>query len=614
MLPPAPMLAIKNVRSEHGGWKLENGNFGWRAIFHLPSSIFHLRLLLFLVLATLMAGCAPAGPRALLKGKKLLDRGDYAGAVAQFQKASSILSTNAQAWNYLGVACQYAGRPTEAVTAYQRALALDRDLMEAHYNLGCLWLEQNKPDAAGNEFTAYTLRRSKAPEGWFKLGLAQLQAHDLAAAEKSFSTVLYLSPDNAEALNGLGLARLERGRPREAVQFFAAAAKAKPDFGPAVLNLATVAQQYLHDYTLALQNYRAYLALTPRPANWDAVNDIANSLEPSGTAAAAGENPAPALVPEVRPPPAGSAGANHAPALVRTQAVARANLNPPRQIPAPAQIVKVQPEPTIVGTPVAETPAEPAAANTGALSRLNPLNWFRSSAPENNPQPAAAPRPSPPVAISHPVGVTPLPPVNSSPTSRPAAAAATVQTVPPRPVKIAQPAAPTFPHYLYLSPRQPKAGDRRTAATAFAQAREAERGSRWADALQFYRQATELDPSWFEAQYNYGVIANRLRNYNQSLAAYEMALAIQPNSVDARYNFALVLKAAGYVTDAVDELNKILEANPNELRVHLALGNIYAQQLYDQPQAREHYLKVLQLDPRNPQAPDIQFWLSSNPP
>ena len=301
------MLAIKNERSEHGGWKLENGIFWRRAIFHLPSSIFRSHFLLLLALSLLVAGCTPSGPRALLKGKKLLDRRDYAGAVAQLQTATALLSTNAQAWNYLGVACQYAGRPTEAVAAYQRALALDRDLMEAHYNLGCLWLEQDKPDAAGNEFTAYTLRRSKAPEGWLKLGLAQLQARDLAAAEKSFSTVLYLSPDNPEALNGLGLARIDRGKPREAAQFFAAAAKQKPVFGPAVLNLATVAQQYLHDNTLALQNYRIYLAITPRPANWDAVNDAADSLEPSGTAAAA-ENPAP----EARVPAVSGPGTIHA--------------------------------------------------------------------------------------------------------------------------------------------------------------------------------------------------------------------------------------------------------------------------------------------------------------
>ena len=341
------MLATKN-EGEGGRWKLENGIFRQRAGFHLsafaarhsaasarrrPSSIFHLRFLLFLALALFIAGCTPSGSRALLKGKKLLERGDYAGAVAQFKTATSLLATNAQAWNYLGVAYQYAGQPTNAATAYQCALARDRDLMEAHYNLGCLWLEQNKPDAAEGEFTAYTLRRPKAPEGWLKLGLAQLQSHDVTSAEKSFSTALYLNPNNAEALNGLGLARVERGRPREAAQFFTVAAKEQPDYAPAWLNLATVAQQYLHDNTLALQNYRTYLALTPRPANWDAVNDIANSLEPPAAVAAANPPPAnqnqtAAFTAENKTPAAGSAVRTTG--LPRTQAVVRASSNPPR--------------------------------------------------------------------------------------------------------------------------------------------------------------------------------------------------------------------------------------------------------------------------------------------
>jgi tetratricopeptide (TPR) repeat protein len=481
--------------------------------------------------------------------------------------------------------------------------------MEAHFNLGCLWLDQNKPDAAGSEFTAYTLRRPKAPEGWLKLGLAQLQSHDLTTAEKSFSTALYLSPNNAEALNGLGLARVERGRAREAAQFFAAAAKEQPAYAPAWLNLATVAQQYLHDNALALQNYRVYLALTPRPENWDAVNDIANSLEPPpANPPPANQNQAAAVTAENRTPAAGSAV--RATGLPRTQAVVRASSNPPRGT-TPAPIVKVQPQPVILGTPVAEPPPEPATGKTGVISKLNPLNWFRSSAPEKYNESKVTPLP-PPAADNHHASSTPLSPANSStPTQKTSAPAPVIE---PKPVKIVQPAPPAFPRYLYLLPHKPQAGDRRTASGAFTRAREFEQGSRWLDALQSYRQAAELDPAWFEAQYNYGVIAFRLRNFNQSLAAYELALAIQPDSVDARYNFALALKAAGYVTDAVNELKKILASNPDEVRAHLAMGNLYAQQLHDPALARQHYSKALALDPRNPQASDIQFWLSSNPP
>ncbi|HTY87789.1 MAG TPA: tetratricopeptide repeat protein [Candidatus Acidoferrum sp.] len=587
-----------------------------RDVLPPPSSSLHPRrfFLTTLTCALLVAGCSPSGPRALLKGKKLIERGDYPAAVAQLKMATTLLATNAQAWNYLGVACQYAGQTTEATAAYQRALVLDRDLMEAHYNLGCLWLEQSKPDAAASEFVAYTLRRSKAPEGWLKLGLAQLQSHDLTAAEKSFSTALYLSPDNPEALNGLGLARVERGRPHDAVQFFTAATKQKPDYAPAWLNLATVAQQYLHDDALALQNYRAYLALKPRPANWDAVNDLANSLETPGKNAAASDNQPSLPPPENRPSPA--TGLVHNASLSRTQTVARAAVNPPRQSAVTPQVVKVQPEPVIVGTPVPGTPTEPTTGRTSTFSRLNPLNWFRSSAPETNEVAVVtppAPAPAPTTSHNNRVAVTPLPPANPAPAVPAVAPLKPAPAAPAKPVKIVQPAVPTFPRYLYRSPQKPKPGDRRSAASAFVRAREAEQNSRWPDAFQAYREATEQDPAWFEAQYNYGVIAYRLRYYSSALAAYEVALAIQPDSVDARYNFALALKAAGYVTDAVNELEKILATNPNEVRAHLALGNLYARQMYNSAQARQHYLKVLQLDPSNSQAPDIHFWLSSNP-
>ncbi len=186
----------------------------------------------FLMLAIFLAGCGPPGPRALLKGEKLLSNGDYPGAVAALKTATSLMSTNAQAWNYLGVAYQHAGQPADAALAYQRALTLDRDLVEAHYNLGCLWLEQNKPDVAKTEFTAYVLRRSKDPEGWTKFGMAQLRLRDLPAAEKSFNTALAIDADAAGALNGLGLAQMQRGRPRDASQYFAAAKRAQPDYAP----------------------------------------------------------------------------------------------------------------------------------------------------------------------------------------------------------------------------------------------------------------------------------------------------------------------------------------------------------------------------------------------
>jgi tetratricopeptide (TPR) repeat protein len=597
MLPPAQMLTTKNERKGERDVRLNivSGTNRMASVF------FHLRFLVFLAVIGLLAGCGPAGTHALLKGKKLLDEGDYASAVDELKSATSDMPTNAVAWNYLGVAQAHDGQGADAAQSYQHALELDRDLTEAHYNLGCLWLDQNRPDDAISEFTAYTLRRDKTPEGWLKLGLAQLRTKNTLSAEKSFSTALSLDSNNAEALNGLGLARMQRNRPEEAEKFFQAAVLHHADYAPAILNLATVAHQYLHDDKLALEQYKNYLAFQPRQANWDQVSAIVTALEQAPMTPTPPPQRQTQATPPVRQNPprteprqeqAQQTQESRPPAQPAEITPPRSNYYPPRE---QTQTVRVQPEQPIVtaqpGTqqnystpqPVKEPdmyastqPAPPQPAHD-----YNPLHWFRSEPTQSD------------------LKVTPLPPEH-------------VYSA-PKPVRIVPPAPPSYSSYLYLSPRKPAAGDRHSASQMFAQARQAEQQAKYIDALNDYRLATRQDPAWFEAQYNCGVMAYRLRDYQFALQSYEIALAIQPDSADARYNFALALKAAGYVPDAVKELRKILAANPGNVRAHLELGNLYAQYLYDIPHAREQYLKVLQLDPTNSQASNIQFWLSANP-
>lgn len=563
-----------------------------------------------LALAALLAGCGPAGTHALLKGRNLLERGDYAGAEEEFKEATSLLATNAEAWNYLGVAEQHNGQFGDAAKAYQRALELDRDLSEAHYNLGCLWLEQDKPDDAANEFTAYTLRRVNEPNGWLKLGLAQLRMQNVLPAEKSFSTALYLSPNNPEALNGLGLARMQRNRPEEAEKFFQAAVQSHPDYAPAILNLATVAHDYLHDDRLALAEYRAYLAFQPQPADWNQVNAIVSNMEQNTAQAAP---PPPENRTSAPPQNLSYAEQKREEQKREEQQQQEARLQQERQ----AREARTRNDKSPSGAqneyapPRQQTETEQVAPETRIVTAPNTLQPVKEP-----PMFASVASNPPPENSSHGQGffhwfhgqpapdqtkVTPLPSENSQPLP------------PAKPVHIVQPAPPSFSRYLYLSPPKPPPGERRAASAVFARGRTFEREGDYTDALDSYRRAAHLDPAWFEAQYNCGVMAYRLRDYSLSLISYEMALAIEPDSTNARYNFALALKASGYVPDAVNELRKVLALKPNDVAAHLELGNLYAQQLFDVPRAREEYMRVLQLDPTNPQASNIEFWLSANP-
>ena len=620
------MLTIKNRGGSDLAGARKNGT--------LSSS--NVATLIFLMV--LLAGCTPSGPRALLQGKRLLDEGKYPQAIEKLSMANGLLGgTNALVWNYLGLAYHQAERAAEAERAYQKALVIDHDLSEARYNLGCLLLGQNRLEAATAEFTACTMRRPNVVEGFLKLGAVQLRTRDPGAAEKSFSDALRLSSHNPEALNGLGLARLQRGRASEAAQCFDEALKQQPDYRPALLNLAIVSHQYLKDHRLALEKYHEYLALKPPPDNADAlmatVQQLEQELNPQARHAATSETAQPALrvnppkpavtnvtriasAIKAEPPPippkssptnvAKPESAAHVPKAAPTNVIAPPANTEVVRLPAepvikraqdisaaPTTIPATAAEPLITTSSVPASVAGPTIARRGFFQRVNPLNLLRSGEKTPvRPTPLAAAKPSP---------------EGETASSAPNGAELTASVPSPR-------ANGPATSYAYKSRPQPVPGNRSEAESAFAQGVQAYEAQRLPQAVQAYRLAARLDPSYFEAYYNLGLVDTKIGNLPAALAAYEDALAVDPTSLEARYNFALVLKQANYIADAVKEFERVLVSYPNETRAHLSLGNLYAQQLHQPAKARPHYVKVLEGEPRHPQARDIRYWLAANPP
>ena len=122
-----------------------------------------------------------------------------------------------------------------------------------------------------------------------------------------------------------------------------------------------------------------------------------------------------------------------------------------------------------------------------------------------------------------------------------------------------------------------------------------------------------MDPGFFEAHYNLGLVALQRKQTGEALEAYETALAISPDSANARYNFAYALQRGNYLLDAANEFEKLIARNPRETRAHLSLANLYAQMPGNRSRARAHYQKVLELEPNHAQATAIRYWLRDNP-
>jgi Tfp pilus assembly protein PilF len=371
----------------------------------------------------------------------------------------------------------------------------------------------------------------------------------------------------------------------------------RPDYAPALLNLAIVSQFYLNNPRLALEKYREYLALPDRPSVAPACEAMARELEaelnlpprPAGTivSASPGGNDAGSIATATNRVRVSSGGVS----TTNVSRIASAMGSPDQKKDSAG--IKVESaskssESTVAGSPAeqpapsgkpAPTPSPPKSPKPGFFARINPLNWFRHDSEAGS----SSTSPSQTNVASSSIGST----VHS---------------------------APEFQHYQYQSPAKPSAGDEAAGNRAFQRGLAAQKANHLPEAIQSYAQATQLNPADFDAFYNLGSAATAAGNLSQALLAYEYALAIRPESSDARYNFALVLKQAKYPEDAANQLERLLSFYPNEARAHLALGNLFAQQLQQPVKAREHYTKVLESDPRNSQAAAIRNWMSRNPP
>lgn len=101
-----------------------------------------------LVLA--LAGCAEFhAARLYQSGTHSLDRGDAAAAVADLERAAELAPRASEVQNHLGLAYAAAGRESEALDAFRRALELDCDNDAARHNLAVTLHAQQRRPARG---------------------------------------------------------------------------------------------------------------------------------------------------------------------------------------------------------------------------------------------------------------------------------------------------------------------------------------------------------------------------------------------------------------------------------------------------------------------------------
>lgn len=240
--------------------------------------------------------------------------------IGQTEKAAEIMKTpvvaesmsgNADYWFNQGVAAQKAGRTTEAKAAYEKALAIKPDDIDALNNLGVLLFDSGDYDESLTVFQKLSGMESgsinaklnmaaclskmgrldDAIEIWkgvvraeggrndVRLDLADAlwNVGDTPGARYHYATVLKSDANNFRALNGMGLWSLLQSDNKSAASYFEKSKNAKKDFTVAYHNLA-VAYERLNRIADAKATLNALLKVDPENEDAKKMLSRLNSL------------------------------------------------------------------------------------------------------------------------------------------------------------------------------------------------------------------------------------------------------------------------------------------------------------------------------------------------
>jgi Flp pilus assembly protein TadD/peroxiredoxin len=172
-------------------------------------------------------------------GRELLDQGFEAAALTAFERASQA-SPNAFTLYRLGSLLASRGDDGRARAAFERALAMQPDLAEAHNDLGAMLAREGDLGGAIARFRAAIAATPEYPDALNNLGYALLLSGHDGEARAMYEKALALQPDFPEALNNLGMLEGRSGELDAAERSFRDALKRRADYGEAANNLALV--------------------------------------------------------------------------------------------------------------------------------------------------------------------------------------------------------------------------------------------------------------------------------------------------------------------------------------------------------------------------------------
>ncbi|MBN1827447.1 MAG: tetratricopeptide repeat protein [Candidatus Eisenbacteria bacterium] len=149
-------------------------------------------------------------------GKRLDERGDLGGALAQYDRALERNPDDPDVWNNRGLVLEAMGEEEEARYAYERVLRVAPDHAKARANLAGIHFRNGRTDSAEVEMEKAIRWEPRNPDLRNNLGALLLQRGDLDEAVRQLEIGRASAPRNREVLYNLARAYEKVGRFAEA--------------------------------------------------------------------------------------------------------------------------------------------------------------------------------------------------------------------------------------------------------------------------------------------------------------------------------------------------------------------------------------------------------------
>ncbi len=171
------------------------------------------------------------------RAAELAEKGDDAGAIAEWTDLAAHHPDDARVQNNLALELVRVGQFVDAVPHFEKALQLNPEYWAVHGSLAAALLKAGRTGEALREYEVALRIFPGSPDLHNSYGGALARSGRMDDAVQQFSKALALNPSLAEAHNNLGIAFARQERVTDAADQFAKAIELNPGFAEAHNNL-----------------------------------------------------------------------------------------------------------------------------------------------------------------------------------------------------------------------------------------------------------------------------------------------------------------------------------------------------------------------------------------